>query len=155
VASTASATIIQRLELKDLQQSASSVVLGRVTDIHYQTFQNRPWTIITLKVEKSLKGSGSGTVRFRIPGGMQTLDGRTLVTKVEGVPEIRLHERAVFFLEAKPPSFAGLLGWNQGLYRLIQNNGVEFVLRSDGTQSPQKLEEFLRDFQRNLIGGTR
>ena len=146
-----SATTLQKLTLPELRDHAVSVVVARVADLRYQSFNGRIWTIVELQVENALKGNSSGRVHFRIPGGMRSVNGRTLVTQVDGVPEIRDGERGIFFLETRPPAFADLVGWNQGFYRLIEKNGKQYVLRSDTARSSQTLDQFLIEFQKGSI----
>lgn len=152
IALTSEATILKKFTLEELRNHASSVVVGRVSDLRYQNVNGRVWTIVTLEVEYSLKGNTTGKVHFRLPGGAQSVDGRTLVTRVDEVPEIRLSEKGIFFLETKPPAIAGLLGWNQGFYRVFRKGNQQYVVRSDGRQSPQNMEAFLSEFRKGVIG---
>jgi hypothetical protein len=146
-----SGTTLQKLTLPELRTHAASVVIGKVAELRYRTINGRIWTIVELQVEKTLKGNVSGRVHFRIPGGMQSVNGRTLVTRVDGVPQIESRDRGIFFLETNPPAFADLVGWNQGFYRLIEKNGKEYVLRSDQTQPSQTFEQFLTEFRKDFI----
>jgi hypothetical protein len=146
-----SGTTLQKLNLPELRNHAASVVVASVAGLRYQTFNGRIWTIVELHVEKALKGNSSGRAHFRIPGGLQSVDGRTLVTRVDGVPEIHPGERGIFFLETEPPAYADLVGWNQGFYRLIEKNGEQYVLRSDAVQPAQTFNQFLIEFQKGFI----
>ena len=114
-----------------------------------ETHDGQAWTIITLQIEKTLKGDSNSSIQFRIPGGMQSIDGRTLVTRVDGIPEIKNGERAIFFLESMPPAYPGLFGWSQGFYRIVEKNGQEYAVRSDGLQEPKRMEDFVKDFQKD------
>lgn len=121
--------------------------------MQYETHGGQPWTIVTLHIEKTLKGDSTFSIEFRIPGGMQSIDGRTLVTRVDGVPDIKNQERGVFFIESLPPSYPGLFGWNQGFYRIVEKNGKEYAVRSDGMREPRKMEDFLKDFEKDSRRG--
>jgi len=149
VACVASASTIKRFTDEELRTKATSVVLARVAKVQYETHGSEAWTIVTLQIEKTLKGDSNSSIQFRIPGGMQSVDGRTLVTRVDGVPEIKNRERGIFFLESQPPAYPGLYGWNQGFYRIVEKNGQEFAVRSDGTKEPRKMEDFLKEFEKN------
>ncbi len=149
IAALASATTIKKFTDEELRTKANSVVVARVANMQYETHGGEAWTIITLQIEKTLKGDSNSSIQFRIPGGMQSIDGRTLVTRVDGVPEIKNRERAIFFLESMPPAYSGLFGWSQGLYRIVEKNGQEYAIRSDGMQEPKSMEEFVRDFQKD------
>ena len=143
----ASASTIRKFTDEELRTKATSVVLARVAKVQYENHGGQPWTIVTLEIEKALKGDSTSSIQFRIPGGMQSIDGRTLVTRVDGVPEIKNRERGIFFLESFPPSYPGLYGWDQGFYRIVEKNGQEYAVRSDGMREPRKMEDFLKDFQ--------
>jgi len=153
IASIASATTIKKFTDEELRSKASSVVLARVAKVQYETHSGQAWTIVTLQIEKTLKGDSNSFIQFRIPGGMQSVDGRTLVTRVDGVPDIKNRERGVFFLESLPPAYPGLYGWDQGFYRIVEKNGQEYAVRSDGTQKARKIEDFLKDFQKESRRG--
>jgi hypothetical protein len=146
-----SGTTLQKLTLQELRTHAATVIVGRVAEIRYQTINGRIWTLVELQVEQALKGTVSGRIHFRIPGGMQSVNGRPLVTRVDGVPQIQLRDRGVFFLEHNPPAFADLVGWNQGFYRLIEKDGKEYVLSSDNTRTFQTFEQFLIEFRKDFI----
>ncbi|MCI0414242.1 hypothetical protein L0222_15795 [bacterium] len=149
IAAVASATTIKRFTDEELRTGANSVVLAQVAKVQYETQNGNVWTIVTLQVERNLKGNSNSSVQFRIPGGQQSIDGRTLVTRVDGVPEMRNNERGVFFLESLPPAYPSLYGWNQGFYRIVRKNDQEYAVRSDGTKEPKKMEDFLKDFQKD------
>jgi hypothetical protein len=149
----ASASTFRKFTDEELRTKATSVVLARVAKVQYETHGGQPWTIVTLQIEKTLKGDSNSSIQFRIPGGMQSIDGRTLVTRMDGVPEIKNRERGIFFLESLPPAYPGLFGWNQGFYRIVERGGQEYAVRSDGTKEPKRIEEFLRDFEKDSGGG--
>lgn len=144
VPSIAFATITKRFTLTELRQNAATIVLADVTRIDYRQINGRIWTIVTVHVEKSFKGSTPPSMRFKIPGGQHSVNGRTLVTRVDGVPVIQASEKAIFFLEQDPPAYPGLLGWEQGLYRVVRRNGKAYAVRSDHSEPPQELNLFLQ-----------
>jgi len=148
--STAQATILKQLSLPELRDRADAIVLGRIEKIEYQSVSGQAWTVLHLRVEKSLRGSSATTISLRIPGGQQSVDGRTLVTRVEGIPEFQLQERGIFFLESLPPSYPGLLGWNQGYYRIIRRNQEDYAVGSDGNGEPLPLNEFLNQIEKGF-----
>ena len=153
IACIASASTIRKFTDEELRTKATSVVLARVAKVQYETHGGEPWTIVTLQIEKTLKGDSNSSIQFRVPGGMQSIDGRTLVTRVDGVPDIKNRERGIFFLESLPPAYPGLYGWSQGFYRIVEKNGKEYAVRSDGTKEPRKIEDFLKDFAKESRSG--
>ena len=150
VAGVAAATTLKTFTQAEIRSKADSILIGRVAKIEYEMVDGRPWTLVSVKTEKTLKGHPAEVLRFRIPGGRQSVDGRTLVTRVDGVPEIRDQERGIFFLESQSPFYRGLLGWEQGFYRLVQKNGADYAVRSDGGETPLKLDEWIKQFQKEM-----
>jgi hypothetical protein len=144
------ATILRELSVSELREKSDAIVQARIERIDYQVGPGQIWTILHLRTEKAIRGVSVSSIKVRIPGGQRSVDGRTLVTRVEGVPEFRLQERGIFFLESAPPAYPGILGWSHGYYRILQKNQEEYAVRSDGTQPPVKLQQFLREIEKNF-----
>jgi hypothetical protein len=102
-------------------------------------------------VEKQVKGNGSRIIQFRIPGGMHVVNGRAAVTVVEGTPVLNRLEKAVFFLSSQGPEYSQLVGWNQGLWRVKIQNGVEVAVRSDrDVEGAIPLQDFLKEIEKSI-----
>ncbi len=72
-------------------------------------------TLVTLEVESYLKGSLGDSVTFRVPGGRL---GR-FRSVVVGAPEFVPDQRVIVFLGHRGPSVPYVLGFSQGVYRLV------------------------------------
>lgn len=86
-----------------------------------------PFTLITFKVEESLKGSAANqelTVAF--PGGPL---GEDLVA-IEGAPEIAVGEKYLLFLSGNGVSSFPIVGWSQGKMRFARDplSGAEILV---------------------------
>jgi len=150
---SAQATVQKKLSLTELTGKSAVVAVGRVVDLHYLTVDSRVWTIVTVVVETPVKGRGQNSVKLRIPGGMQTINGRTLVTRVEGTPELTRLQRGVFFLNGKAPAYFDLVGWNQGFWKVETQNGQEVVTASSqetDASAALPLDRFLNEI-RNAV----
>ena len=153
VSFSAQATVQKKLSLAELTGKSAVVAVGRVIDIRYLTVDSRVWTIVTVALERSVKGRGENSILLRVPGGMQTINGRTLVTKVEGTPELNRMQRGVFFLNGRVPAYFDLVGWNQGFWKVETQNGREVAVASSQEADPDvsiPLDRFLNDI-RNAV----
>ena len=148
---TARSTETSKLSVTDLTKAAQVVILGRIVNLKTIVLNGEPWTIATFAVEQTLKGDAKGMIYFRIPGGMQQVNGRTLVTKVEGAPELSTMQRGVLFLSGRAPEYFTPVGLGQGYWRVEAENGRDVVRPSEYVpDSPaQPLVEFLREIERS------
>jgi len=143
------ATIIKKMSIRDLSSDADQIISGRVVDLQYENVNGYLWTLATIRISKSVKGMISGSVQIRIPGGRQTVNGRTLVTQIEGAPVLNNLDEGVFFLESRPPAYPQVLGWEQGYFRISRIGGREYF--SSARQSePQPLENLFQEIERSL-----
>jgi hypothetical protein len=112
------ATTIVPADLGELSRDAVAIARGRVADVRSQWTADRATveTIVTLEVDTYLKGGLGEVVRFRVPGGEL---GR-LRTIVVGAPEFAVDQRVVVFLGAHGPTVPHVVGFNQGVFRVIR-----------------------------------
>jgi hypothetical protein len=105
------------------------------------------WTDYSIEVAETLAGRDPGTVTtLTFAGG--TMEGHSI--GVPGVPELRVGDHYVFFIEPRPdaskPALVPTVGWGQGLYRIMRVNvgdqsatalvsadGEPLEIASDGT----------------------
>ena len=139
------ATIVKKFSLETLTKNSSSIVVGKITDTSYRMESGEIWTIVTVHVEKTLKGDSSQTILFRVPGGIQKIGSKTLVTKVEGAPDFVPMDRAVLFLEGGFAAYPSLLGLDQGCWKISQSNGRETAF------SPAFQELSLEALEREIV----
>jgi hypothetical protein len=117
-ASSVRATTIVPADLGELSRDAVAIARGRVVDVRSQWTEDRGTveTIVTLEVENYLKGGLGATVRFKIPGGEL---GR-FRTVVVGAPDFAVEQRVVVFLGAHGPTVPYIVGFNQGVFRVVR-----------------------------------
>lgn len=151
VASRADATVLIGADLGELARDARAIVRGRVVAIDAQwTPDHRTIeTLVTLEVESYLKGALGETVQLRVPGGTF---GR-FRSVVVGAPQFEIGERVVVFLGARGPSVAYVLGFNQGVFRVVES-GAGSSVRGDSSRRPLPLNDF-EQHVRALVGGAK
>jgi len=169
LAATARATVVVPADLGELSRDAIAIVRGRVAAIDSQWTADRGTveTIVTLEVERYLKGALGPVVRFRVPGG-ELGRFRTIVV---GAPDFVLDQHVVVFLGAHGPTVPHIVGFNQGVYRLIRAAdgsgwivtppavlpaaaGSVRIVRGDVSRRPRPLPDF-EERVRALAGGAR
>jgi hypothetical protein len=167
LAASVRATVIVPADLGELAHDAIAIVRGRVAavDSRYTEDRGSIETIVTLDVESYLKGGLGTVVRFRVPGG-ELGRYRSIVV---GAPEFAVDERVVVFLGARGPSVPHLVGFNQGVYRVVRADDSGWVVtppvivsaggatpigRGDARRRPLPLAQF-EQHVRELTGGAR
>jgi len=132
-------TTMVRMNLRGLTDHADLIAIGRISELNMVLRDGQTWTVATVLVEQAIKGKPASVIYFQIPGGTRTVEGRTLVTVVDGTPAISSMQKAVLFLNGKAPEYYDLTGWEQG-YRHVQNqNGQEIVSLSSESPERKKL----------------
>ena len=163
------ATVIIPADLGELSREALAIVRGRVAavDARWTEDHRTIETIVTLEAESYLKGAFGPMVQFRVPGG----DLGRFRSIVVGAPEFAVEQHVVVFLGARGPSVPHLLGFSQGVFRLVRavdNTGWIVtpppnmpstaeaipIVRGDATRRPLALDDFERRV-RSLAGGAR
>lgn len=167
VASPARATILVPADVGELSRDALAIARGRViaVDARWTDDHRRIDTIVTLEVERYLKGDFGPTLQFRVPGGEL---GR-LRSIVVGAPEFSVDDRVVIFLGARGPSVPYILGLSQGVFRVVRvagesgwvvtpppifpaTAGATRIVRGDASRRPLPLADFEQRV-RALAGG--
>lgn len=133
-AASARATTMLPMDLDDLVIEADGIVLGTIVDaesdwsINYTQNRSLLYTTYTLRVERSLGGTDSGTVRFRVVGGD---DGSTVLT-VPGAPHFRTGDRVVLFLRTGvPDAISDVVGMEQGKFTVVDDMIIENGMHVD------------------------
>jgi len=119
------ATTLVPADIGVLAHDAIAIARGRVVAAEGRWTDDRRTieTLVTLQVEAYLKGDLGTTVQFLVPGGRL---GRYRSVFV-GAPEFAPDERVVVFLGAHGPSMPYLVGFSQGVYRVIRSAGADLV----------------------------
>jgi hypothetical protein len=117
LAAPARATVVVPADLGELARDAIAIARGRVAAVAVQWTDDRGTieTIVTLDVESYLKGSFGSVLRFRVPGG-ELGRFRSIVV---GAPEFIVDQRVVVFLGARGPAIPFIVGFNQGVFRVV------------------------------------
>ncbi len=149
------ATTLVPADLGELAHDAVAIARGRVAalDTRWTDDHRTIETLVTLDVEQYLKGDLGATVQFRVPGGRL---GRYRSVFV-GAPEFSADDRVVVFLGANGPAIPHLVGFSQGVYRLVLAGdgwkvtppgawpaaGVaQRIVRGDPSRAPLPLADF-------------
>ena len=151
----AGATVVAPADLGELARDARAIAVGRVVaaDGRWTDDRRTIETIVTLDVETYLKGSFGATLHFRVPGG--TLGRyRTIVV---GAPGFVADQRVVVFLGATGPMIPYIIGFNQGVYRVVRSDDGDWmvtppamlpaatatrIVRGDASRKPLRLADF-------------
>ncbi len=153
-AAPAAATVVVGAGLGELAREAGVIVRGRVSSVDARWTDDRRGveTLVTLEVERYLKGHLGETVTFRVPGGRV---GR-LRSIVVGAPRFEPDQQVIVFLGHRGPSIPHVLGLGQGVYRVARHGAgwlvappalvgttvVQPVVRGDRARRPLPLQAF-------------
>ena len=115
---TLHATVLVPADIGELARDAIAIARGRViaADARWTEDRRTIETLVTLDVEAYLKGDLGGTVQFLVPGGRL---GRYRSIFV-GAPQFAPDDRVVVFLGAHGPTIPFLVGFSQGVYRIVR-----------------------------------
>ncbi len=166
---SAAATIILKLELRDLVGISDQIFVGKVIKVESRWGEDRRQIVTdtTFRVERSVRGVASGReVIVRHLGGVVGGIGM----KIAGTPSFRLGDEALLFTDARG-GHRYVTGMSQGAYAISRDSsgralvrpdlsqlelarrnasgGVE-VIRERTTPVPRLLEVFLRELQETI-----
>lgn len=114
----AGATVVVPVTLAELSAGADAIARGRIVRIDArQSSSLRVERLITFEPAEYLKGNLGGAIQFRLPGGTF---GRYRTITV-GSPEFREGDEVVLFLGMREGELPVLLGFHQGVYRIVQD----------------------------------
>jgi hypothetical protein len=165
----ARATVLVPADLGELSRDAVVIARGQVTSVEARWAEDRRTieTIVTLDVERYLKGAFGSTLQFRVPGG-ELGRFRSIVV---GAPEFAVDDHVVVFLGARGPSVPYVVGFSQGVFRLARAagssgwivtsptlfpaaSGTVKVVRGDATRGAMPAADFEQRV-RALVAGAR
>lgn len=113
---------------------ADTIVQGVVTDVHAETFDSPQGqgirTLVTLKVERTLKGSAGPTITLSLLGG--TVGHRTLT--VVGMPQFNVGDREIVFVADNGRTICPLVAAGHGRFFIRHDpaTGRDYVTRNNG-----------------------
>jgi hypothetical protein len=116
IAAPADCTILIRQDLRDLVRGAEIVVRARViaNQAAWDAERRFIWTWTSLDVVETWKGTASGRIAIREPGG----EVGSVGMRVAGTPKYAPGEDVVVFLYRDPQGALRTLGWTQGRFAL-------------------------------------
>jgi hypothetical protein len=136
-----SATVLLEVSFEAQSRTAGRIFVGAVQAVVSQPSARAPRyfeTRVTFAVADVIAGEVPATVALRFSGG-QVGD---LKQWIDGMPEFTVGERYVVFLEPEqdPPLISPIVGFNQGLYRVVVDaSGADVVRdRQGGALSPDR-----------------
>ncbi len=137
----ASATVLKRLTLGEIEGYASEVFRGTVlsvTCVEDDGPRKLIWTEVTFTDLSSLKGSfKNATVKYRFAGG--TVGKRTL--RVIGVPTFAPGQKCFLFTNADLDAICPAIGMGQGRYLLREDDKKVLRLHDSGGKPVYGIED--------------
>lgn len=123
---SASATTVIPMDLKELAENAELIFVGTVTHIGSEKEAKTIHTYVTFSDLQVLKGIHlDPTIEIRLGGG--TVRGETV--EVLGMPKFVVGERALIFLAGNFQYLCPIVGWGQGRYKVKREHtsGKDFI----------------------------
>jgi hypothetical protein len=108
----AGATVIVPVDFPQAVSEAAVIVRGHVTDVRGRTIPTGVESIVTVAVDRVLKGQADSFVSVHVPGGIV---GRYRYVFV-GAPTFVVGEQAVLLLKRGSDNGLRIVGLNQGVY---------------------------------------
>ncbi len=108
----ASATVIVPLDFRQAVSESTVIVRGHVTDVRGRTIPTGVESIVTVAIDRVLKGQADDFVSVHVPGGIV---GRYRYVFV-GAPTFVVGEQAVFLLKRGSDNALRIVGVSQGVY---------------------------------------
>ena len=120
----AAATVITAMDFDAQCTAAERVFVGTVRTAVSQRVAAAPQyyeTVVTFAVDEVVAGAVPSEVVLRFAGG--EMDG--VRQSIDGMPELTTGERYVVLADADhdPPLLSPVVGFNQGLYRVVTEDG--------------------------------
>jgi hypothetical protein len=114
----AGATVLTPIEFSELVRASQAIAYGQVLSVRARQSGDRLRieTLVTLRVDRYLKGDLGPEVTLLVPGG--TLGRYRSI--VVGAPRFTEGEEVVLFLSARGPSIPYVLRLGQGVFRVVR-----------------------------------
>ncbi len=119
---------------EQLVATADTIVRGVVTDVRTEEFDSPQGrgirTLVTLRVERALKGAAGDTVTLSLLGGKA--GRRTL--RVVGMPVFQVGDRQIVFFAANGSTICPLIAGGHGRYHVRRDAaaGRDYIARDNG-----------------------
>jgi hypothetical protein len=131
VSRAAHATIVRALGFEDQCRGADRIFVATVRSIESRRVARAPRyfeTIVGLVVDEVVAGTVPGVLELRFTGGTIGNERQS----IDGMPEFTIGERYVVMVDAEhdPPLLSPIVGFDQGLYRVVtEPSGSRAVVR--------------------------
>ncbi len=129
-----SATTIVHKSFDELVKESDGIVSGRVAAVESQYSPSKEiYTFVTLDRVEVLAGSyQSSTLTIRLKGGQVGNN----ISQIVGSPEFNVDDQVVLFIEGNGRYMVPLVGWTQGMFRLVQDpaSGLQVVHDHEGNR---------------------
>ena len=137
-ASVARASTVLKVTFSEAVASAEIVAVGTVSAIEetWDAERRVPFTLVTfldLEVLKGEAGTGNGRLTLQFVGGLLPSGARLVIA---GMPRFRVNEQFVVFSAGNRVRVCPLVGWSQGLYRVIQEVESDVPVVTDYAGNP-------------------
>ncbi len=134
LSSPGQATVLPYKNLQALVDESDGIVVATVRAVQAAaTAPHDVDTFVTLDRIELLSGRlDAPTLTLKLRGGL--VDGRGL--HVDGVPSLKPDERVLLFVQGNGRDLVPLVGWSQGLFRLVTDprSGQSYVQDADGNE---------------------
>jgi hypothetical protein len=120
----AAATVLVAMDFAEQCVAADRVFVGTVRAVESRRIAAAPQyfeTLVTFAVEETVVGAVQPEVVLRFAGG----EVGGVNQSIDGMPDLRAGERYVVLIDAdhEPPLVSPIVGFNQGLYRAVTEDG--------------------------------
>ena len=126
------------MSMEQMAQGAALIVLGECTGTKSQWVERRLYTLATVTVKESLKGSAPEKVTVAIPGGIDSKRRFPIAMTYAGAPQFSLGEGVVVFLDdtqSEIPDSYSVMGFAQGKFSINKASDGEPVVMRDMTKA--------------------
>jgi hypothetical protein len=153
-------------DFRTLVSEAHTIVLGRIVSLEPEWTEGRRGieTLLSIEVERTLKGSAGESIVVRTPGGQMG----PYLSVMPGAPRFATGEEVVLFLAGAPPAVPHILALSQGVFRVVRDPATGArtvvpelmravadasvqVVRGDLTRKPTPLGRFILDVQGSAV----
>ena len=139
--SAAGGTTIERLSLEKMVQAAPVIVRAECVGKTTVRDAGEIWTLSLFRVEQTWRGKAPATITVRLLGG----SWGQITSHVSGVPQFRLGDDVVLFLQPTKRGDFAVVSWQQGTFRVRREVGGELV--TQGTARFPTFDPATRQFR--------
>jgi hypothetical protein len=161
------ATTVRRVANEELAREADLIVIGRAVESKPVWVDRTLATLVTVRVDETLKGPADAQVTVALPGGIDASRKFPVAVSYPGAPTMSPDEDVVLFLVAgeNVGSYA-VAGFSQGKFSIVEDSeGAKLVSRdltdvqvqdtkgvSRGTRTLQRLTDFVAEIRDHVRG---